>query len=40
MTNAQIIEYYDSHLNLTLSELSKITGKTIKELKTILMGQQ
>jgi len=38
MSDQQIIEYYDSHLNLTLAELSAITGKSIKALKRLLMG--
>ena len=38
MTNQQVTEYYDSNLNLTLAELSAITGKTIKQLKRILLG--
>lgn len=38
MTNQQIIEFYDRNLNITLRELSQITGKTIQQLKTILMG--
>ena len=38
MTNKQIIELYDRKLNMTLAELSEITGKSIKELKKILMG--
>ena len=38
MTNQQVTEYYDSNLNLTLAELSAITGKSIKQLKLILMG--
>jgi len=38
MTNQQINEYYDSNLNLTLAEFSAITGKSIKQLKRILMG--
>ena len=37
MTDQQIIELFDSS-NITLAELSEITGKTIKQLKTILMG--
>lgn len=36
-TPAEIIEYYDSHLNLTLKELSNMTGKTIPYLKGLLM---
>lgn len=38
MTNQEICEYYDQNPNLTLSELSAITGKSVKELKRILMG--
>jgi len=37
MSDQQIIEYYDSNLNLTLAELSAITGKSIKALKRLLM---
>ena len=39
MTDAQIRRYYDQHPDLTLKLLSEMTGKTIKQLKTILMGQ-
>jgi len=38
MTNEEIIEFYDMHPNLTLSQLSKITGKTVAVLKQILMA--
>tara|TARA_R110000851_G_scaffold143202_2_gene282092 strand:- start:139 stop:264 length:126 start_codon:yes stop_codon:yes gene_type:complete len=38
MTNDDIKAYFDSS-NITLAELSVITGKTIKQLKTILMEQ-
>ena len=38
MSDQQIIDYYDSNLNLTLAELSAITGKSIKVLKRLLMG--
>jgi hypothetical protein len=38
MTNQQIIDFYDQNLNLTLAQLAAITGKTVRELKTILMG--
>jgi len=37
MTDEDIKAYYDSS-NITLAELSVITGKTVKQLKTILMG--
>ena len=36
MTIAEIKQLYDSNLNMTLSELSAITGKSIEELKFIL----
>ena len=39
MTRAEIIEYYDSHPNLTLKQLSVITGKSIDQLKLILMNE-
>lgn len=38
MTNQQIIDFYDQNLNMTLSQLAAITGKTVPELKRILMG--
>ena len=38
MSDQQIIDYYDSNLNLTLAELSAITGKSIKALKRLLLG--
>lgn len=36
-TAAEIVEYYDRHLNLTLRELSAMTGRTIEYLKHIIM---
>ena len=39
-TPAEIINYYDSHLNLTLRELSNITGRPIAYLKGLLMHPQ
>ena len=38
MSDQEIREYYDSHLMMTLADLSRVTGKTISELKEILMG--
>jgi hypothetical protein len=38
MTNAEISELYDSNINMTLAELARITGKSIAQLKIILMG--
>jgi hypothetical protein len=36
MTNSQICDFYDNNPNLTLAQLSKITGLSIDQLKTIL----
>ena len=38
MTNDEIRDLYDSNPNMTLGELARVTGKTIAELKRILMG--
>mgnify|MGYP003705448129 FL=1 len=38
MTIDEIIDLFDS-TNITLGELSVITGKSVKELKNILMGE-
>lgn len=37
MSNDDIKAYFDS-TNITLAELSVMTGKTVKQLKSILMG--
>ena len=37
MTHDEIRHYYDNHLNMTLAELSRMTGLTIPELKKIIM---
>jgi hypothetical protein len=37
MTHDEIRELYDSNLNMTLKELSAITGLSIPALKKILM---
>ena len=39
MTKQEIIEYYDSNPNLTLKQLSAITGKSVDQLKLILMSE-
>jgi hypothetical protein len=36
-TPGEIIEYYDTHLNLTLRELSDMTGRSVAYLKGLLM---
>jgi len=38
MTNEDIVELYMRKLNMTLKELSLISGKPIKELKRILLA--
>ncbi len=38
MTNQEICELYDSNPNITLKQLSNWTGKSIPELKRILMS--
>lgn len=38
MTNQEICELYDSHPYITLKQLSNWTGKSVPELKRILMS--
>jgi len=35
-----IKDLFDSHLDMTLRELSGITGRTVKELQRILMEEE
>ena len=37
MTDAEIWDLYDSNPNLMLADLSRMTGKSVEELKRILM---
>lgn len=37
-TDEEINDYFDSHPDLLLSELARMTGKSVTELKKILMG--
>lgn len=37
-TDAEIVHYYDTHLNLTLRELADMTGRTVAQLKKLIMG--
>jgi hypothetical protein len=39
MTDKEIIAYYDRYWNITLSELSRMSGRTVKELKSLLLGE-
>jgi hypothetical protein len=34
------MDFYDSHLNLTLRELSSLTGRSLPYLKALLMHPQ
>jgi predicted HTH domain antitoxin len=36
MTDAEVIDLFDS-TNITLADLARISGRTVKELKTLLM---
>ena len=36
MSNEDIRDMFDSNMDMTLGELSRITGRTVPELKTIL----
>jgi hypothetical protein len=38
MSAQKIIKIFDANPNMTLRQLSNITGKTVQELKTILMA--
>ena len=38
MTHEKIIMLFDNNPNMTLKELSRITGYSVAELKAILMG--
>ena len=38
MSDQEIKDLFDTNWNMTLRELSKITGKSVKQLKRILMG--
>ena len=38
MTKEQICDLYDSKPDMTLAQLSRISGKSVQQLKQILMG--
>lgn len=38
MTNQEICDLYDANPDMTLSQLARITGLSVNELKRILMG--
>lgn len=38
MTNQQICDFYDNTPNLTLTQLSQMTGLTVEQLKAILQS--
>lgn len=35
-----IRDYYDANIDITMSQLSTLTGYTVEELKKILMGDK
>ena len=39
MSNAEILDLFNRNPNLMLSELAVMTGKTVKQLKAIIMSQ-
>ena len=39
MSDQDVIDLFDSNLNMTLRELSHISGRTVKNLKKLLMGE-
>jgi hypothetical protein len=39
MTDQEIIDLFDSNLNITLRELSNLSGRTIANLKKLLIGE-
>ena len=40
MDKHEIKDLFDSHLDMTLRELSRITGRTVRELQLILMEEE
>ena len=40
MDKQDIKDLFDSHLDMTLRELSRITGRTVRELQRILMEEE
>jgi hypothetical protein len=39
MTDQEIIDMFDQNLDMTLAELSRISGRSVAELKRLLMGE-
>ncbi len=38
MTDQDIIDYFDSHLNATVAEIARMSGKSVTYVKRLLMG--
>lgn len=38
MTDAEIIEYYDSHWNVTLDDMARLSGKSRAYIKELLLN--
>ena len=39
MTDQEIIDMFDENLDMTLAELSRLSGRSVAELKRLLMGE-
>lgn len=39
-THEQVREYFDTHWDVTLRELSTMSGHSVKALKAILLGKE
>jgi hypothetical protein len=39
MSDQEIIDMFDQNLNMTLAELSRISGRSVEELKRLPMGE-
>ena len=37
MTDLEIVEYYDSHLSITIAQLAKMAGKSSRYVKELLL---
>jgi hypothetical protein len=37
MTDQEILDYYDSHLDVTITQLAKMTGKSSRYVKELLL---
>ncbi len=40
MTDQEILDYYDSHLDVTIAQLAKMAGKSSRYVKDLLLQDQ